>query len=76
MGVTRPPLVSYRASGPCTLEPANLVSEAPFLVEHRGAHPARADLRRMRHARGRSQGLVLYPPRAGGDGAAEGRGAV
>ncbi len=55
---------------------SDVVSEAPLLVEHPGAHTARAGLRRMRHARGRSQGLVLHPPRARGDGAAEGRGAM
>jgi hypothetical protein len=59
-----------------TVEIRNVVSKAPFLVEHPSAHPARADLRRMRHARGRTQGLVLDPPRPGRDGAKEGRGAV
>jgi len=55
---------------------SDVVSEAPLLVEHAGAHGAQADLCRMRHARGRSQGLVLYPSRARGDGAAKGREAV
>jgi len=58
------------------LEIRNVVPQAPFLVEHPCARPTRADLRRMRNARGRTQGLVLDPPRPGRDGATEDGGAA
>ena len=59
-----------------TPEIPNVVPQATVLVEHPSAHYSRPCLRRMRDARGRPQGLVFDPSRAGRDGATEDGGIV
>src|SRR5262249_28603605 len=76
-GVTRPSLAAYgRHLLELTQETRNVVLETALLFEYARTHSACADLRGMRDAGRRSQGMVLDPPRAGGIGSTQGRACV